>query len=103
MLGGRMTSLGTRAAAVVICWITAATPATAATNSLYLPTPGFHELNVLSPTVVELMLVTTKAPDPAPPTEWNFVSAEGKAELPRPDQFAVSVGGTPVTVAEVSF
>ena len=34
-------------------------------NLLALPAPGHHQLRILAPTLLELTLITTKAPDPA--------------------------------------
>ena len=44
-----------------------------AKNPLALPVVGENELTLLTPTLLELNLVTTKAPDPAIADEWNFV------------------------------
>jgi hypothetical protein len=60
---------------------------------LYLPQVGDHQLRLLSPTLLELMLVTTKAPDPAPVTQWNFVDTNGNLALPDPSQFAITANG----------
>src|SRR5260370_41566276 len=38
---------------------------------LGLPAVGYHRLHILTPTVLELFLVTTKAPD-APVDRWDF-------------------------------
>jgi hypothetical protein len=72
-------------------------------NPLQLPQPGFHELHVLSPTVLELTLITTKASESAPVGEWNFVAEEGKANLPAPAQFAVAADGKAIPVSKVGF
>src|SRR5258705_10909545 len=72
-------------------------------NPLQLPQPGFHELHVLSPTVLELTLITTKASEAASVGEWNFVADEGKASLPAPDQFVVLADGKPVSVSKIGF
>src|SRR3954464_11006782 len=39
---------------------------------LQMPAPGAHQLRVLSPTLLELTLITTKQPDPSPVEQWNF-------------------------------
>jgi len=70
---------------------------------LQMPLPGAHELRVLSPSLLELTLITTKQPDPATVTKWNFVGADGNAHLPRADEFSVSVNGKPDAVKEVGF
>ena len=71
-------------------------------NLLALPVVGEAALQVLSPTVLELSLVTTKAPKGAV-TEWDFVGPDNHLQLPPPDQFSVQVNGRPVTVASVGF
>lgn len=72
------------------------------TNPLSMPPAGFTELRVLSPKVLELFLVTTKASETAPVGEWDFV-IEGKGNLPSADNFQVLVAGQPVKVSHVGF
>lgn len=71
--------------------------------SLALPAIGAHELRVITPTVLELSFVTTKPPDPAPITEWNFVPSEGQLRLPATNQLLVLVNGAPVAVKALGF
>ena len=80
-------------------------PATAQTNSfsLALPVVGENELRIVSPTVLELCLVTTKKPDPARVETWDFVSADEKLQLPAISQFAVRIGNENVPVKAVGF
>ena len=78
-------------------------PVTLATGypNLDLPTVGATSFRVLTPTLLELGLVTTKAADPAPITQWNFVDANGQASaLPPASNFVVHAGSAtvPVTV-----
>jgi hypothetical protein len=73
------------------------------TNPLVLPNAGHHELRVLSPTVLELLLVTTKATQTAPIAQWNFATEDGKGNLPSTNGFAVSANGKAVAVAHVGF
>jgi hypothetical protein len=42
--------------------------------TLQAPKVGQHTLRILSPTVLELVLVSTKEPDPAPAETWNWVN-----------------------------
>ncbi len=66
--------------------------------------PGSRELRVLTPVLLELNLVQTKAPDPARLENWDFVAADGSARLPDPTQFVVTVGNRPpVRVVAVGF
>lgn len=67
------------------------------------PTPvGQAELRVLAPTWLELSLVTTKPPE-APPLHWDFVAADGTAQLPAPNSFTVKAGDSTLAVAHVGF
>src|SRR5438874_11208916 len=70
---------------------------------LSLPKPGSCELRILSPTLLELTLVTTKKPDPARVEQWNFVNDSGKLQLPGPQDFAVSAGDKNIPVKSVGF
>jgi len=63
-------------------------------NSLTLPAVGDSQLQILSPTVLELTLITTKAPDPARPTQWPFASGD-KTRLPDASEFVVQVQSGP--------
>ena len=74
-----------------------------ADNLLELPVVGSHELHILSPTVLELQLVTTKDRDPARPAQWDFVDTDGNPHLPPEKVFTVLVDGKPVTVKSVGF
>lgn len=72
-------------------------------NPLALPKIGDHSLLILSPTLLELTLVTTKEPNPAPVTTWNFVGANFVPQIPTPSEFAVTVNGSAVAVTETGF
>lgn len=81
-------------------------PVTLATGypNLDLPTVGATSFRVLTPTLLELGLVTTKAADPAPITQWNFVDSSGQASaLPATSNFVVHAGGSTVSVTSVGF
>ncbi len=71
-------------------------------NPLAMPPVGERALRVLSPTVLELTLVTTKRPD-ARPEQWDFVDDNGKMQLPPPGDFQVLSDGKAVPVAAVGF
>jgi hypothetical protein len=70
---------------------------------LRLPAVGDHQLRLLSPSLLELLLITTKPPDPATVTQWNFVGANGNLALPAPSQFLVTTNGHAVAVQSVGF
>ena len=71
-------------------------------NPLEMPEPGSYGLRVLSPTLLELTLITTKDQNAAV-TEWNFVSASGALSLPAPSAFTVSAGSVTIPVQAVGF
>src|SRR5437867_11858911 len=66
--------------------------------TLELPMVGTSQLRVLSPTVLEVTLISTKAPDPAPVERWNFVSTNGDVHLPDPKKFRVTASGQEIPV-----
>lgn len=72
-------------------------------DPLQLPQIGAHQLRILSPTLLELTLITTKASQTAPVTEWNFVNTDGKARLPAPKEFLVVADGKTNSVKSVGF
>jgi hypothetical protein len=72
-------------------------------NPMAMPAVGSYKLRILSPTLLELTLVTTKEPDPALLTQWNFVSSSGVLSTPSASQFVVTVNNQPVAVQSVGF
>src|SRR5438309_1939794 len=72
-------------------------------NPLLMPRPGAYQLRVLSPTVLELTLITTKPPDPARVEQWDFVTDGEKPRLPAAEQFLVVAAGQKVPVRTVGF
>ena len=72
-------------------------------TNLIVPLVGDHALRVLTPTLLELRQITTKAPDPAQVSSWNFVGANGVSAAPLPAQFTVTIAGHAVTVTAVGF
>lgn len=72
-------------------------------DSLHLAEVGQNQLRVITPTLLELTLITTKSPDPAPLHEWAFVNQAGHANLPAPRQFEVLAGASQLTVIRVGF
>ncbi len=85
--------------------INAATPAGSEMDdtNLIAPAVGENALRVLSPTLLELRQITTKAPDPATVTSWNLVGAGGTFMAPAAGEFTVTVGGRQVAVTSVGF
>src|ERR1700747_199488 len=64
---------------------------------------GFSELRAISPDILELMLVTTKKPEPARVEQWDFVDERGEAHLPSNQQFTVIADGKNFEVKRVGF
>lgn len=81
----------------------AQTPTISDSEPLRLPVVGASQLRIITPTLLELTLITTKPPDPAPVREWNFANAQGQARLPSPQQFSVWAGTNQFAVAQVGF
>lgn len=71
-------------------------------NPLSMPVPGAQGLRVLSPSVLELTLITTKKPD-AEVEQWDFVTNEGKPRLPPPAVFTVTADGMAHEVTALGF
>jgi hypothetical protein len=72
-------------------------------TGLIMPKVGDQALRVLSPNWLELRKLTSKAPDPATVTTWNFVNSSGVLSTPALSQFAVTVDGKAVSVLNVGF
>ena len=70
---------------------------------LRLAPVGSCELRAITPTLLELTLVTTKSPDPAPVKDWDFVDPHGRLSLPILKQFEVSASGKQIGVTKVGF
>jgi hypothetical protein len=70
---------------------------------LDLPVVGAHQLRILSPTVLELTLITTKPPDPARVAQWDFVDRSGNPRLPSKDQFIALADGKTNSISTVGF
>ena len=69
----------------------------------HLPNVGDNTLHVLTPRLLELKLITTKQPDPAQATQWNFVDSNFQLSLPSLGSLAVTADGNPLAVAAVGF
>ena len=73
--------------------------------SLSMPKVGDNSLRILSPTMLELTRITTKALDPAVVDTWSFVDSTGMilSALPTASQFTVTVNGQTIAVTAVGF
>jgi hypothetical protein len=72
-------------------------------SSLDLPLPGFSSLQVITPSLLELTLISTKRSQTAPVEQWDFVTSRGELKLPKADELNVTVANKPVTVTKVGF
>lgn len=72
-------------------------------NPMKMPAVGSYGLRILSPTLLEVTLITTKQPDPATLTEWNFVNSSGVLTPPSTSQFTVTAGTQTIGVQSVGF
>src|SRR4051794_34736958 len=72
-------------------------------NFLSMPPIGAHGLRILSPVLLELTLINTKALDPARIAQWDFVGTNSQLNLPSPDQFIVTAGEKTFAVKKVGF
>ncbi|MGC8638367.1 MAG: glycoside hydrolase family 9 protein [Isosphaeraceae bacterium] len=67
-----------------------------------LPAVGAHHLWILTPTMLELSLVTTERPGGRPET-WDFADKNAVPRLPEPGRFRVVSSGTRIGVKAVGF
>jgi hypothetical protein len=72
-------------------------------NPAALPAVGHSQLRIINPTTLELTLITTKAPDPAPPTVWNFVDSNYNLQLPPASDFDVRIGTNAAAISAIGF
>ena len=73
------------------------------TNSLATPAVGEHALRVLSPTLLELTLISTQKAQGAPVDRWDFVGPNFAPKFPRASSFKVTVNGKESSIAHVGF
>ncbi len=67
-----------------------------------MPAVGSYGLRVLSPTMLELTLIHTKAKEASTVSQWNFVS-NGSFAAPSTSQFVVTANGQTIGVQAVGF
>jgi hypothetical protein len=72
-------------------------------TELQLGEVGDSLLHVLSPSLLELKLITTKEAGASKVSAWDFVDSSGNFAAPAPSKFTVLVGGKAVTVSSVGF
>ncbi len=71
--------------------------------AIRLPKVGENQLTIVSPTVLELRRITSKQPDPATVTEWNFINSSGVFTAPASSEFNVTVNGQAAAVKSIGF
>ncbi|HLP76732.1 MAG TPA: cellulase N-terminal Ig-like domain-containing protein, partial [Candidatus Paceibacterota bacterium] len=74
-----------------------------ATDPLHIPQPGDHELIILSPTLLELVLINSKEPDAASVGIWDWVDNAGNFVSPSPASLTVIVAGHTNAVTATGF
>jgi hypothetical protein len=89
--------------APVFCAAVAETFTPAGMDLLSPPQVGAQRLQILSPTVLELSFVTTKAKSAPRVGQWDFVPAGGKLNLPGTNEFRVAAGAQMIPVKQVGF
>ena len=90
-------------AAILLVRLTTSAQPTTDDNPLALSSPGNYQLRILSSNLLELTRITTKAPSPAKPAEWDFVDVEGRAKLPSAADIVVLAGQKKIGVQRVGF
>jgi hypothetical protein len=73
------------------------------TNSLATPQIGEHALRILSPTLLELSLVTTQEKQGGPVDRWDFVGPNFTPKFPAASSFQVLADSKAIPVAQVGF
>ncbi|MDB6017633.1 MAG: hypothetical protein JWR19_2122 [Pedosphaera sp.] len=71
-------------------------------TTLRMPKPGDSTLHVLSPKLLELVLINTAAQGSSQVSQWNFVNS-GSFQAPSASQMTVTVDGQPVAIQSMGF
>ncbi|MEO7298482.1 MAG: glycoside hydrolase family 9 protein [Verrucomicrobiota bacterium] len=71
-------------------------------TTLEMPAVGNNDLRIITPSLLELKLVTTKQPNPAGVAQWNFVT-NSQLALPSVSEFSVLSDGKSISVASCGF
>ncbi|MBA4150223.1 MAG: glycoside hydrolase family 9 protein [Verrucomicrobia bacterium] len=71
-------------------------------ESLHLPAVGASRLRIIASNVLELTLITTKEPDPAKLSEWDFVT-DNSFVPPDKAEFQVSADGKKISIESIGF
>jgi len=68
-----------RAGLVALCWVQCAAASDDLFVQMQLPKAGDHTLHILTPNVLEVVLVNSKQPNPAHVDSWDWVNEQGFA------------------------
>lgn len=68
-----------------------------------IPVPGDYQLNILSPTVLELVRINIKPSDPLPVESWDWVDTNGVFVPPDISKIRVLINGEPEVVIGIGF
>ena len=99
-----MHSLIRSGAALLLLWaLQAGLSCAESTDPLQAARPGSSELHVVAPSVLELLFVATKQPDPARVSTWDIIAPEGNCRLPSGSEFLVSAGDQQIKVSQIGF
>ncbi|MDF2440470.1 MAG: endoglucanase [Abditibacteriota bacterium] len=71
-------------------------------SELVMPAVGAHHLRILSSTLLELTLITTKQPE-SRIEQWNWVNDQNQLQLPQTTAFKVLCNGQPREVVRSGF
>ena len=88
---------------LAVCCVPLANAVVPGDLDLQTPKPGDHTLHILSPNLLELVLINTKQPDPARVNSWDWVNSEQVFIAPSNSAIKVLVGGQAQSVAKVGF
>jgi hypothetical protein len=69
---------------------------------LFLPFEGDDTLHILSPTVLDVVMMNSMPPG-GPVDSWNFVSGSGVLTLPAASEFSVTINGVAASVVSEGF
>src|SRR3954465_6944108 len=72
-------------------------------TSLQVPQSGEHSLNILTPTLLELVLVNSKQPSPARVDAWDWVDDNAVFTSPDLSKITVRVNGQARGIAAAGF
>lgn len=70
---------------------------------LHAPKPGEHALNILTPTLLELVLINTKEPGADHVDTWDWITDDGVFAVPDLSKIIVTVNGDRRSIAAAGF